>query len=76
MTAGADVTFTQNIAQLDNDTKRLNVLGEVCKNFVVTPDIDRLLGELFIAGGITPGDIRQAAEKRSREPQSMKEELQ
>lgn len=32
------------------------MLGEINKNYVVTPDIDRLLQDLFINGGMTPGD--------------------
>ena len=32
------------------------MLGHVYKQYTVTPDIDRLLGELFINGGQTPAD--------------------
>lgn len=49
-------SFIQQIVHLDSAEKQTNVLGEVHRSYVVTPDIDRLLGELFIAGGQTPGD--------------------
>lgn len=41
---------------LDSKAKAAVVLGEINKNYVVTPDIDRLLQDLFINGGHTPGD--------------------
>ena len=39
------------------------MLGEVHKQYIVTPDIDRLLRELYLNGGATPGD--KEAEARS-----------
>jgi DNA-directed RNA polymerase III subunit RPC4 len=47
---------------MDQPNKAAVVLGEVHKNYLVTPDIDRLLEELYINGGKTPGD-REREEK-------------
>lgn len=67
---------------LDNKAKAAVVLGEVNKNYVVTPDIDRLLQDLFINGGQTPGDKewedkKAEAQRRAREggPHLMKMDL-
>ena len=48
---------------VDAVDKSANVLGEVHRQYVVTPDIDRLLGELFMNGGQTPAD-KEAERKR------------
>jgi DNA-directed RNA polymerase III subunit RPC4 len=53
---GVETTFLQQLVHLDNKSKAAVVLGEINKNYVVTPDIDRLLQDLFINGGMTPGD--------------------
>jgi DNA-directed RNA polymerase III subunit RPC4 len=45
---------------MDAKAKSTTVLGEIHKGYVVTPDIDRLLEELFINGGETPGDRERA----------------
>jgi DNA-directed RNA polymerase III subunit RPC4 len=53
---GVSPSFIQQFVHLDSTTKSTNVLGHVYKQYTVTPDIDRLLGELFINGGQTPAD--------------------
>lgn len=58
-----ETTFLQQLVHLDSKAKAAVVLGEVNKNYVVTPDIDRLLQDLFINGGQTPGDKEWAARK-------------
>lgn len=56
MSPGVETTFLQQLVHLDNKAKAAVVLGEINKNYVVTPDIDRLLQDLFVNGGQTPGD--------------------
>lgn len=41
---------------MDHHRRNATVLGEVNKNFVMTPDIDRLLDELRSHDGIIPGE--------------------
>jgi DNA-directed RNA polymerase III subunit RPC4 len=41
---------------MDHHRRNATVLGEVNKNFVMTPDIDRLLYELRMHDGIIPGE--------------------
>lgn len=53
---GVPATFLQHLVHMDAPHKAAAVLGEVNKHFVVTPDVDRLLQELYISGGVTPGD--------------------
>ena len=64
MTPGVPATFLQQLVHIDKSKKSAVVLGEVHKQYVVTPDADRLLGELSVNGGATPGD-REAAERRA-----------
>ncbi|KAK6909021.1 hypothetical protein I203_103031 [Kwoniella mangroviensis CBS 8507] len=64
VTPGLPTTFIQHLVHLDDKTKSAHVLGEVHKNYVVTPDIDRLLEDLYINGGKTPGEVD--AERRRR----------
>lgn len=56
----------QQLVHVDNKGKGVTVLGEVHKQYVVTPDLDRLLEELFINGGETPGDRERVAAERER----------
>lgn len=49
---------------VDTKAKSANVLGEIHKQYTVTPDIDRLLEELFLNGGETPGDREKRELKR------------
>lgn len=61
------------MVHLDTQKKYTNVLGEIHRSYVVTPDVDRLLGQLYIEGGLTPGDkVRMATEKRRRELMEMR----
>jgi len=60
---GVPPTFLQHIVHLGGKDKAATVLGEIHKQYVVTPDIDRLLDELFKNGGKTPDDL---AEERRR----------
>lgn len=53
---GVPPTFVQQLVHLDAKQKSAVVLGDVHKNYVVTPDIDRLLQDLYSNGGQTPGD--------------------
>lgn len=53
---GVPATFVQQLVHLDAKQKSAIVLGDVHKNYVVTPDIDRLLQDLYSNGGQTPGD--------------------
>jgi DNA-directed RNA polymerase III subunit RPC4 len=62
--SGVPATFLQQLVHLDAPTKSTTVLGEINKHFVVTPDVDRLLQELYSSGGVTPGD--REAEQRKR----------
>ncbi|WVQ79469.1 hypothetical protein IAT38_001568 [Cryptococcus sp. DSM 104549] len=64
VTPGVPATFVQHLVHLDPKKKAAMVLGEVHKNYVVTPDIDRLLQELYVSGGKTPGD--RLVEQRER----------
>ena len=60
---GVPATFLQQIVHLDSGHKSASVLGEVHKQYIVTPDIDRLLNELYLNGGMTPGDKELEARK-------------
>ncbi|WVO13645.1 hypothetical protein L204_101266 [Cryptococcus depauperatus] len=62
---GVPTTFTQQFVHLDAKKKDAIVVGDVHKNYVVTPDIDRLLQDLYIHGGQTPGDKEGEIRKRS-----------
>ncbi|WWC93125.1 uncharacterized protein L201_008092 [Kwoniella dendrophila CBS 6074] len=64
VTPGLPTTFIQHLVHLDLKEKNVHVLGEVHKNYIVTPDIDRLLEDLYINGGQTPGEID--AERRRK----------
>lgn len=53
---GVPTTFLQQLVHLDAKAKSTTVLGEVHKQYTITPDLNRLLEELFLNGGETPGD--------------------
>lgn len=65
---------------LDTSTKSAVVLGEAHKQYVVTPDIDHLLHELYLNGGATPGDKEMEAKKAAiavkREEGAVKTEIE
>ncbi len=63
VTPGVPATFLQQLVHLDPTSKKATVLGEILKQYVVTPDIDRLLRELYLNGGATPGDKEAEARK-------------
>ena len=44
---------------LDPKAKSLKVIGDINKHFTVQPDIDRLLHQLWLNDGVTPGDLRR-----------------
>ena len=46
MTAATQPSFLQHAVLLDPATKKLHVLGEVNRRFVVSPDVDKLLEEM------------------------------
>ncbi|EPQ56451.1 hypothetical protein GLOTRDRAFT_59707 [Gloeophyllum trabeum ATCC 11539] len=50
VTAATQPSFLQHAVYLDMDNKRLCVLGEVNKRFVVTPNVDALLDDLASIG--------------------------
>ncbi|WVF68825.1 hypothetical protein IAT40_003598 [Kwoniella sp. CBS 6097] len=64
VTPGLPATFIQHLVHLDGKSKSAQILGEVHKNYVVTPDIDRLLQELYINGGKTPGELETERRRR------------
>ncbi|WWC65553.1 uncharacterized protein I303_108171 [Kwoniella dejecticola CBS 10117] len=64
VTPGLPTTFIQHLVHLEHKTKSAQVLGEIHKNYIVTPDIDRLLEELYINGGQTPGEVETERRKR------------
>lgn len=65
VTAGLDAHFMQQLVHVDPPAKTLTSLGEVHRLYKVTPDIDRLLRELYINGGKTPWEKEQEAAARS-----------
>ncbi|WVQ96365.1 hypothetical protein IAU59_003470 [Kwoniella sp. CBS 9459] len=64
VTPGLPATFIQHLVHLDGKSKSAQILGEIHKNYVVTPDIDRLLQELYINGGKTPGELETERRRR------------
>lgn len=46
MTAATQPSFLQHAAFLDLPNKRLNILGEVNKRFVVSPNVETLLAAM------------------------------
>lgn len=49
VTAATQPSFLQHAVYLDSTNKRLCVLGEVNRRFVVTPDLDALLSAMGVA---------------------------
>lgn len=72
---GVSPTFLQTLVHVDQKSKTLAVAGEVHKSYVVTPDVDRLLDELFINGGETPGDREKRAMRQVKMERGVKMEL-
>lgn len=64
--AGVPNTFLQQLVHVDQKKHATTVLGEVHKSYTVMPDVERLLDELFINGGQTPGDRERAARIEER----------
>jgi hypothetical protein len=56
VTAGVPTTFIQQLVHLSPVHRRAGVLGEVHKSYVMVPDVDRLLNELTMHGGVVPGE--------------------
>ncbi|KAI1796644.1 RNA polymerase III RPC4-domain-containing protein [Ganoderma leucocontextum] len=54
VTAATQPTFLQHAIYLDSTNKRLCVLGEVNRRFVVTPDLDALLSAMELADNPPP----------------------
>ncbi|KAI0741928.1 RNA polymerase III RPC4-domain-containing protein [Daedaleopsis nitida] len=54
VTAATQPSFLQHAVYIDTSTKRLCVLGEVNRRFVVTPDLDTLLTAMDIADNPPP----------------------
>ena len=46
VTAATQPSFLQHAVHVDSTNRRLSVLGEVNRRFVVTPDLDALLGAM------------------------------
>ncbi|EJT53271.1 hypothetical protein A1Q2_03622 [Trichosporon asahii var. asahii CBS 8904] len=72
---GVSPSFLQTLVHVDQKSKTLAVAGEVHKSYVVTPDVDRLLDELFINGGETPGDREKRALRQVKMERGVKMEL-
>lgn len=72
---GVSPSFLQTLVHVDQKNKALAVAGEVHKSYVVTPDVDRLLDELFINGGETPGDKEKRALRQVKLERGVKMEL-
>lgn len=49
VTAATQPSFLQHAVYVDSANKRLSILGEVNRRFVVTPDIDSLLAGMELA---------------------------
>ncbi|GMK54902.1 hypothetical protein CspeluHIS016_0114880 [Cutaneotrichosporon spelunceum] len=60
---GVPSTFLTQLVHVDAKKHSTTVLGEVHKSYTVMPDVDRLLDQLFLNGGETPGDRERAARK-------------
>ncbi len=56
VTTGVPTTFIQQVVHLDDNKRRAAVLGEVHKTYVMLPDVDRLLDDLTLQGGVVPGE--------------------
>ncbi|TFK94181.1 hypothetical protein K466DRAFT_608438 [Polyporus arcularius HHB13444] len=54
VTAATQPSFLQHAVYMDSSTKRLCVLGEVNRRFVVTPDLDTLLSAMEVADNPPP----------------------
>jgi len=67
VTPGVTSTFLQQLVHLDTAGKSAVVLGEVHKQYIVSPDIDILLRDLYLNGGATPGDKEAEARKVAEE---------
>jgi DNA-directed RNA polymerase III subunit RPC4 len=56
VTAATQPSFLQHVVYLDRKEKRLCVLGEINRRFVVTPDIESLLAEMDLPDD--PPDVK------------------
>lgn len=54
-------TFLTQLVNVDGKKHSTTVLGEVHKSYTAMPDVERLLDQLFVNGGETPGDRERAA---------------
>ena len=48
VSAATQPSFLQQAAYIDSQKKKLCVLGEVNRRFIVTPDIDALIADLSV----------------------------
>ncbi|KLT40377.1 hypothetical protein CC85DRAFT_297518 [Cutaneotrichosporon oleaginosum] len=64
--AGVPSTFLTQLVHVDSKKHSTTVLGEVHKSYTVMPDVERLLDQLFLNGGETPGDRERAAQREAR----------
>lgn len=65
VTAATQAHFLQQAVNLDSSKGRINVLGEVNRRFIVSPDIEQLLEELE----------REQQQRNKKEPPDMYEGL-
>jgi DNA-directed RNA polymerase III subunit RPC4 len=63
--AGVPSTFLTQLVHVDAKKHSTTVLGEVHKSYTVMPDVERLLDQLFLNGGETPGDRERAARREA-----------
>lgn len=57
MTAATQPSFLQHAVHLDMEKKRLCVLGELNRRFIVSPNIDTLIESLEASNRLSPMDI-------------------
>lgn len=57
MTPATQPSFLQHAVYVDPEHKRMTVLGEVNRRFMVSPDIDSLLASLERAEQPPPSDL-------------------
>lgn len=62
VTAATQPSFLQHAVHLDPEKKRVNVLGEVNRRFVVSPNIEALLASMQLAEEQAAMDIDKVGE--------------
>ncbi|EIW72308.1 hypothetical protein TREMEDRAFT_24620 [Tremella mesenterica DSM 1558] len=66
VTPGANDAFISHLVHMDKPHRTAAVLGEVYRQYYVTPDVDGLLDQLHLNGGETPGDRLVEARRLQR----------